>query len=179
MNPYNLINPFSPQEQMSWRRWCIGSLLSIGLVGTILFGYTVQLCYEIYSVKKKLTAFRSSGASAALENYEQLCRNYSILKEQIKQILSWQQSSFFYTHIFKISEMIPACVMLESVICNEEEITMEGETQSIETLLGFIHDLNATELFQAMNLIELKPSSMVYDEKKLVNFLIKGKLKGL
>lgn len=179
MNPYNLIDPISPQEQMSWRRWKIVSLGVFSLVAAILSGYTIKLCYDIYALQKKMALFHASGVTQALGDYERLSVQCLTLKQEIKIIKLWQQSTFFYRHITLIAEKIPSTILLLSLDFDRENATLEGQTQSIENVLGFIHDLNETELFQGMILVELKPTPLLFEEKKLVNFLIKGKLKGL
>lgn len=179
MNRFNLIDPFSPQEQIRFRRWIANSAVLIAIFIAGVFGYSAKIYYDIYVLKNKIAVLRLNGSLATLENYEQLSSQCITLKQQLKTAVSWQKAPLFYNHFTMISEKIPATLMLESLVFNEEIVHMEGYAQSLETLLGFIHELNVTELFYAMNLVELKPSTIFCDEKKLVNFIIKGKLKVL
>lgn len=179
MNPYNLIDPFSPRDQLRLRLWKTISWSALGVSCIVLLGCTAQLSYTIFSIRRNCAKFETPEAQRTMLEYEQVCSQLRGLKEQISLITLLHKESFFYKHLCMIAQKIPAQVKLDFLQCSSEEITLEGQSQSLEMVLGFIHSLNDTELFQGINLIELKPSSLVYDEKKLVNFSVKGKLRGL
>ena len=97
----------------------------------------------------------------------------------MQKIKQWTQSDFYQDHLIMIAQAIPTKMMLTCLDFDEIDVVLQGQTPEIEYLLAFLSSLEQSKLFQSMNLIDLQSSSVLYKKKKLVNFMIKGKLEGI
>lgn len=142
--------------------------------------YTGQLWYSLYKVKKRSCILKSNGTEDSLALYQKLCQKSNELKKDISQLQAWNGSLEYYKHLEILAEKMPSQARLTLIDFNDKDIILEGQTHELEDILGCVYALNATKLFEELHLTELQPSSISCDEhteKKLVNFVIKGKLK--
>lgn len=176
MNSGNLINPLSPQEFCAWKQWIMfSSLCGIFLI-IILSLATVHFYWQSFCLQKAVAALQKNDATSHVKNRELLHMQQQEINQKLKTIKLWNLPYYFYEHLETLSTTIPAEVVLTSLEFELDDVVIKGQTLAIEFLLEFLHNLEQSKLFQSMNLVEMQPSCIVYKEKKLVNFTIKGKL---
>jgi Tfp pilus assembly protein PilN len=176
MNSSNLINPLTPFEHRSWNRWLITTAFLIVLSVLVLLGITMHNYFKTYCLQKEVTNLQKSCNLDVIQKHAALSKEHQEIEQKIKKIKQWKKSFCYQNYVKALAETIPAQVALSSVDFLENNVLIQGQTQTLEVLLGFLHALDQTTLFQSMNLIELQPSEIMYKEKKLVNFVIKGHL---
>lgn len=179
MNSSNLINPFLPTYQKTYRRWC---LLSGFLCMTLIcfLGILSWIDWEHSGTLQKTILFlQKNGDGDLVQQYEILKKKQNDLQEKLKKIKCWQKPVQYRDYFQTIAAIIPATVCCITIECEHMSVCLKGHTQTLEALLGFVHALDQTTLFQSMNLVELQPSCVLYKQKNLVNFTVKGKLKGI
>lgn len=179
MNSSNLINPFLPAQQRMWRRWCfISGFMMVVVIGSMVI-FSAYLYWELHGLQKAMHRIKKNSAVDVAKKYAALQDEKTVLKQKMKRMRQRQQPVNYYDYITSLATTIPTTVVLTSLFLEQDVVLLKGQTQTIEGLLGFIHTLEQTSFFQSMNLVELQPSNNLYMEKKLVNFIIKGKLKGV
>lgn len=174
MDSSNLINPFSVTQQRAWHRWWAitgGSLAVLGLVFMAMTGYQL---WCMYTLKKEI--FNAQGAinHEVVQQHKILQEQQGHLEEKLAKMQEWGNFSLS-APLNAVSRVIPALVMLTEIDVEAHDVMLKGTSYSIEYVLEFLHNLEKTKLFSAMNLKELR-SAREDHEKKLVNFVIKGKL---
>ncbi len=179
MNSSNLINPILGRHYTAWHRWIQISMMCGGLVLTVLLVITMRCYWNFYILQKKAVVLQKNHSFIVSQTHETMSKKKNGIEEKIEKLKEWHQPYFYYNHIAAIADTIPADVLLTQLSIDENRITLAGQTQSIESLLGFLHSLDQMHLFQSMNIVELTPSSDNCPEKYLVNFIIKGKLKSI
>jgi Tfp pilus assembly protein PilN len=175
MDSSNLINPFCAAQQKAWHRWWFMTWLWIGALGAILMALTGYQLWHIQCLKKEISIAQSAVNNDAVTQRNTLQEQHKRLEIKLAKIQHWQRISL-HSPLKALSDVIPGSVMLTAVDVQEHAVTLRGRSSSIEFVLEFLHNLEKTKLFSSMTLQELQPCLEDDHEKKLVNFVIKGKL---
>jgi Tfp pilus assembly protein PilN len=177
MNSGNLINPLSPQEQYAWKRWLSTTVLLIGSILVCILISTAFHYWNIYGLHKRIRVLQKNVNTSELKKNSVLIEQKKMVQQRLKEMKQLSRSHFYQDHLKALSNAVPQKVRLVSIDFEETQAFIKGQTHDLEFLLELIHNLEKTTLFQSMNLIEMQPSLISYEEKKLVNFTIHGKLK--
>lgn len=171
----NLINPFSVVQQKSWQRWGTLSFLCVLFLALLFLMVTSYQLWHMYCLKKQVRVAQRAVNHDVVLQHENLQKQEQHLETKLAKIASWESLSF-YAHLMALSHAIPGEVMLTFLEIQQHAIVLKGKAYSIELVLEFLHNLEKTKLLSSMNLQELQPACEGDGEKKLVNFVIKGKL---
>jgi hypothetical protein len=146
-------------------------------------GSTGRLWYCLYCMNKNNCAVYKNSAENSITAYQALHKRCLCLKHEIKEFESLCYQLPYHKHLAILAEKMPSKARFTCINFCKAEVFLEGQTYDLEDILGCTYALNETKLFEGLHVTELQPGSIVceagQDEKKLVNFVIKGKLKEL
>jgi Tfp pilus assembly protein PilN len=141
-----------------------------------LFLFSIYYYWQNFCLHKEVVQLQKHNSEHLTQSKELLHEQQQEIMQKLKKMKDWKTVYYFQDHLHALSVTIPSDVALISVDFDDDIVVVKGHTVALEYLLEFLHNLEQSKLFQAMNLIEVQPSLIVYKEKKLVNFTIQGKL---
>lgn len=176
LNSSNLIAALPPAEYKRWRSWLWSSSIAITSVIIILSILSAIQLFSGYRIRKQALLLAQQSFSTVSQEYKNSKKQLKTTRKKIKKLTHFSSTANYSVHLNTLADAMPACMRLSSLSIDGTRIELKGEVTEIELLLTAIQTLEKTPLFQSMNLVELTPSDISKDEKKLLQFTIIGKL---
>ncbi len=176
MNSSNLISALPPHEYKKWRNWIWCSSVLIGALIMLLSIMTAVQLLSWYKVRNEAQCLTEQVTNVVHEENKNIKKQLKKNKKRRKKVTAFSHKQDYSAYLIALANSIPASMRFSSITIDAKAIELKGEINEIELLLDCIQTLEKTNLFQAMNLIELLPSSISKDEKKLIQFTSIGNI---